>query len=113
MPYTGVHPTCHTVPIPVAKCQLKPMALNSTPAAANNQSATEVAAIAPCPSQRLDFSGPVLQSYEQLRAAGVAPKWGSALTDALRRRNVFIGELRQVRRREAAKWAPHPSSSLH
>ncbi|GIL79550.1 hypothetical protein Vretimale_12232 [Volvox reticuliferus] len=45
---------------------------------------------------RVDFSGPVLDSYEQLKSAGVTPKWGSAVTDALRRRNVFIGELRQV-----------------
>ncbi|GLC40871.1 hypothetical protein PLESTB_000013900 [Pleodorina starrii] len=47
-------------------------------------------------TMRLEFSGPVLETYQQLAAAGVATKWGSALTEALRRRNVFIGELRQV-----------------
>ncbi|KXZ55454.1 hypothetical protein GPECTOR_2g1003 [Gonium pectorale] len=40
--------------------------------------------------------GPVKESFEKLREAGVTRKWGSELTDALRRRNVFIGELRQV-----------------
>ncbi|EFJ45868.1 hypothetical protein VOLCADRAFT_105755 [Volvox carteri f. nagariensis] len=47
-------------------------------------------------AMRVEFSGPVLDSYEQLRTAGVAAKWGSAVSDALRRRNVFVGELRQV-----------------
>ncbi|KAG2489980.1 hypothetical protein HYH03_011609 [Edaphochlamys debaryana] len=48
------------------------------------------------PSMKIEYSGPVLESFNDLKAAGVTPKWGSELTDALKRRNVFQGELRQV-----------------
>lgn len=47
-------------------------------------------------SQRLQFTGGVLEAYQALKAGGVAAKWGSSQTDALRRRNVMVGELRQV-----------------
>ena len=36
------------------------------------------------------------EAFDDLQGKGVLRKWGSALTDAVRRRNVFIGELRQV-----------------
>ncbi|GFR49334.1 hypothetical protein Agub_g11362 [Astrephomene gubernaculifera] len=48
------------------------------------------------PSMRLTFSGPVKEAYEQLAAAGVARKWGCGVSEALRRRNVMLGELRQL-----------------
>ncbi len=38
----------------------------------------------------------MLEAYQDLKAAGAVPKWGVAVSDALRRRNVFVGELRQV-----------------
>ncbi|KAG2452402.1 hypothetical protein HYH02_002645 [Chlamydomonas schloesseri] len=45
---------------------------------------------------RIEFSGPVKEAFDDLQGKGVLRKWGSGVTDALRRRNVFVGELRQV-----------------
>jgi hypothetical protein len=46
----------------------------------------------------MEFSKDVLLAMEDLKTAGAASKWGKEATDALRRRNVFMNELRQVRR---------------
>lgn len=46
--------------------------------------------------QKLDYSKDVLTAMQALQAAGAVPQWGSEQSEALVRRNVFMGELRQV-----------------
>eukprot|EP00877_Chromochloris_zofingiensis_P013381 jgi/Chrzof1/8297/Cz03g05090.t1 len=46
--------------------------------------------------QRFDYSGDILAAMEDLKTAGVLKKWGTAVEDNLQRRNVFMGELKQM-----------------
>jgi hypothetical protein len=47
--------------------------------------------------QKLEYSADVLAAMNALQAAGAIPKWGSAATSGtLSRRNVFMGELKQM-----------------
>ncbi len=49
------------------------------------------------PSEKLLYSADVAAALKDLGAAGALPKWGAALTNPpLTRRNVMLGELRQV-----------------
>jgi hypothetical protein len=48
-------------------------------------------------SQKLEFSADVLSDMKELQAAGALPKWGKeAAANSLSRRNVFMGELKQM-----------------
>jgi hypothetical protein len=64
--------------------------------------------------QRVEFSAPIKEAYDALAAAGAIKKFGCAESDALRRRNVFVGELRQVGPAHAkdhcAHWASRSTS---
>lgn len=48
------------------------------------------------PSEKVPASSEVLRSMTDLKAAGAVPRWGAALTGSLERRNVFLGELKQM-----------------
>jgi len=47
-------------------------------------------------SEKVNASSEVLNSMNTLKTAGAIPKWGSALSDSFQRRNVFLGELKQI-----------------
>eukprot|EP00891_Asterochloris_glomerata_P002802 jgi/Astpho2/2802/e_gw1.00050.156.1_t len=47
------------------------------------------------PSMKTEFSGEIVTAMEGLKAAGALKKWGKGL-EGLERRNVFMGELRNV-----------------
>ena len=46
--------------------------------------------------QKYDASGDVLAAMKALKEAGATPKWGKLVEDGLIRRNVFLGDLKQV-----------------
>jgi hypothetical protein len=48
-------------------------------------------------AQKYDASGDVLAAMKALKEAGALPKWGKLVEDGLIRRNVFLGDLKQVR----------------
>lgn len=51
----------------------------------------------PCHLQKLEYSADVLAAMNALKEAGAIPKWGSAAASGtLSRRNVFMGELKQM-----------------
>ena len=41
------------------------------------------------PSEKLGYSGAVLEAMSLLKKEGVTSKWGAACTDAVQRRNTF------------------------
>jgi hypothetical protein len=47
-------------------------------------------------AQKYDASGDVLAAMKALKEAGALPKWGKLVKDGLIRRNVFLGDLKQV-----------------
>eukprot|EP00873_Tetraselmis_striata_P011800 jgi/Tetstr1/432064/TSEL_021535.t1 len=47
-------------------------------------------------SEKVTASSEVLRSMSDLRDAGAVPSWGAALNGSLERRNVFLGELKQM-----------------
>ena len=46
--------------------------------------------------QKYDASGDVLAAMKALKEAGALSKWGKLVEDGLTRRNVFLGDLKQV-----------------
>jgi len=64
---------------------------------ANLKQSTEAWGKAP-PSMKFEISSEVLGDYEALKQVQALKKWGAALEGSLTRRNVFMGELKQVRR---------------
>mmetsp|Transcript_18753 Transcript_18753/g.52201 ORF Transcript_18753/g.52201 Transcript_18753/m.52201 type:complete len:371 (-) Transcript_18753:486-1598(-) len=46
--------------------------------------------------EKVNASSEVLRSMSDLKDAGLVPAWGSAVADSMQRRNIFLGELKQM-----------------